>query len=330
MTKKISFSTEQQLQIRLALTDHVKMTDEAAQTSFIADLEEHAELRAFGAGSLLNYSHLQNDNGTFKDDLLLTFGIDPSKAIVIEPARLEGYDKDFVCYDTHYRGTPQAPGITIGLERTQGAATDGGILTTRIDYLGPKFAANFTEYYLQKFAEREMPPNMPIYTFQQLTATTRDGQKVPALACVADQNGPLYIHNPNNQFAQSNPLYYVARGDDQKRAQILASAMGNPVKPDGSIKPKGRVTDLDYLRGVIDAYIEKDVPIDGKFVRLYLMAVECRRGLTAEQRKTLESNEFRGIKGHCPTLASVFANAANLHNLLTDPANDAAPIRAMA
>ncbi|GJL85706.1 MAG: hypothetical protein DHS20C02_14810 [Micavibrio sp.] len=315
MSKKINFTVEQKEQIRQALADHVKISNLETQNAFIEQIENTGAVNAFGAGSLLEYSHLQNADKTFIDDIESMFsGLKKQDIIEVTPAPLEGYSKDFVCFDIHYRGTDESPGITIGIEKSEGASTPGGVLKTSIEHLDSNVAANFISYYMEKFADREMPPNMPIYTFDFLPVTTEVGETVIVLSCVADTEGPLYIHNPNNRFAQKDASYYIERDDEQRKAQIIGTAMGNPQKSDGSLKPQGSVTDLDYLRGVIKSSIEQGVEVETRFHRLYASAVIERAKLSREVRAGLEHYEKIGIDSNSPQLLSDFMVSVGEHN----------------
>lgn len=318
MAKKIEFTEAQRDQVKLALRDHLHIADETAQDAFVNAVEETGALRAFGFGSLLSYSHLQEPNGKFKDDLGAMFpGLIQSDVIKTSPAKLEGYNRDFVCFDIVYRGTPEKPGITLGLDKAEGGVTSGGTLETKIDHLNPNVAANFIEHYLKRFSERESPPNMPIYTFGLLNVATKNGASVSALVCIADENGPLYIHNPENRFAKSEPEKYAIGRDENgyaKKVAIMATAL-NPLKPDGSgPKAKGAVTDLDYLKNMINDSMAKGVTVEPRFHRLYADAVIHRMHMGPEIRAEMQSFERDAQASNKPDILGDFMVAIGAHN----------------
>lgn len=263
MQNKISFEPEQREQIAMALTENLGIDNQETQNRFIDSIEQSGTLRGFGFGSLLTYSHLQNADGTYKDSLKENFpDINTDTLIQVKPATLYGYDRDFVCYDTFYRGTSEEPGITLGLDKAEDAKTPGGVLETNLSDMSPAAAAGFVQHYLEEFANREMPPNMPIYTFDFIDVDITNGEQTPALVCIADNQGPLYIHNENNDFARKDPDYFIKRGDTVAKASILATAHGGDDAPGAGIK--GKQTDLDYLRGVINSSFEKKYPCRSK------------------------------------------------------------------
>ncbi|HBR68581.1 MAG TPA: hypothetical protein DEA55_04305 [Rhodospirillaceae bacterium] len=316
MSNKITFNDAQKEQIRQALSDYLFISDGAAKESFIRSVEQTGTLSAFGAGSLLSYSHLQEADGTFKKDLADKFpGIDQASLVKVTPATLKDYEKDFVCFDIHYRGTPEKPGITIGNEFKKGAETPGGILETKIDHLGADSAANFVCYYLEKFNQREAPPNMPIYKFEVINVESEDGRKVPSIVCVADRASDLYIYNPENRFAKTRPFYQIERGPqgDNIKAFIMAAAY-NDKRPDGSQKGPGAITDLDYLRNLINDSMAKGVEVESRFHGLYTSAIRERMKIDPEERMMLEGFEHEGRKGNMPRMLENFMFAISAHN----------------
>ncbi len=325
MDNKIEFNEGQRAMMVQARIDHLNMTEEEAN-AHVDYVEMTGEVIEFGAGSLLNYSHLQNPDGTFKDDLAKLFpGLDPKtvfeKTIT---ARIEGYESDFVCYDTHYRGTPEKPGITIGVDKKEDGFTDGGLLITKIDRLDPNVAAAFDVYNLEKFKEREFPPNMPIYNFKLLEATVDGGQTKKGLVCVADATGPLYIYNTNNQFAEKDPKYAIARGPegDAIKNEIMATA-GCPIDPKtGDAKGKGSVTNADYARNLINDHIERDIPIPQRYIDRFMGILRHRATLEKTIHLNLEKHEYTGIKSNKLIFMGLFLDAATAHNQQFEVAND--------
>jgi len=313
MEKKITFEPEHREQIATALSENLGISNEETQNRFIDAIEESGLIRGFGFGSLLTYSHLENADGTFKPELAENFpDIDTEGLVKVKPATLYGYERDFVCYDTHYRGTQEEPGITLGLDQMDDAKTPGGVLETDVSEMSPAMAATFTQYYLEAFAEREMPPNMPIYTFDFLDVDITNRDTVPALVCIADNEGPLYVHNENNTFAQMAPGYYIERGDTKAKAEILATAYGGDDAPGAGVP--GKQTDLDYLRGVIDSSFEKNIPVEPRFHDLYTMAIIHRAAMDPDERDFMESMELEGDASNKIDLLAEFSRKVGAHN----------------
>ncbi len=237
---------------------------------------------AFGCGSLLEYSHLESAPGQFKASLLEKFpNINTERLFEVISANLVGYKKDFVCKDIHYRGKLEDPGITFGLDACEESSASGGILVTDLAELGlsPDEYVDFIVYYFEEFANREFPPNMPIYTFDFLPVETDNGQTVFSLSCVADEKGPLY----------------VGHWSLKERAAIIATARGPAFKP-GTDEPKskGMMTDLDYLRTVMDTSIKNGVAIEAHVFDLYYAAILARRDLEDSELATLKDLEVDG------------------------------------
>lgn len=171
------------------------------------------------------------------------------------PGSIDGYARAVSVHDTCYRGRDEdgARGVTLGLDREAGGRIDGQVLT--IDASTPEKAAAA----LNGLAKREIPPNMPIYTFEQLCLN--DGSK--AIACVADRASRLYVGD---------------RWSDAQKAEAIATAHGT------------RGTNLDYMVNTAHAFREQGVP-DARLERLVDQAVAYRRGMDPAERSRLEALE---------------------------------------
>ena len=261
--------------------------DEESRSLYTSSVEEDGILRRFGAGSLLTYSHLESGPAVdgekqWKPSLLEKFpNINTDEIYTVKNAALEGYENDFVCQDIHYRGTKENPGITIGIDEVDGGITNGGVLETNLANLGlsGEEMLEFIKYDAEEFVAREFPPNMPIYKFGFKEVTFDDGSIKASLACIADQEGPLYAGNMS--FTE--------------RAEILGTAMGPTINPStGEAKGKGMITDIDYMRTTIDSMINKGVPVPDRFIVLYQAAIEMRSKADPETIATLQSHEKDG------------------------------------
>lgn len=96
------------------------------------------------------------------------------------PALLRGGHRALCIRSMHYRGTPEVPGLVLGLDR--GGSCRGVAFRVRED------KADATYAYL---TEREMVTR--VYTEQWRSLRLDDGRKVRALTYFADTTHPQYI-----------------------------------------------------------------------------------------------------------------------------------------
>lgn len=101
----------------------------------------------------------------------------------MHPALLRGYHRRFCIWSRRYRGTPEAPGLVLGLDR--GGACRG------VAYRVPRRDAQSVLDYLQ---DREMPPSEEtVYERRVLMVSLLDsGREVRAVAFVADRTRASY------------------------------------------------------------------------------------------------------------------------------------------
>lgn len=318
--KLIEFNEGQRTQIVEAAREYLMITDDAQLEAFVDHIEQSGQISAFGVGSLLDYSHLQHPNGAFKDNLEEEFpGLNENNVFSTHAGAAQGIEATFCCFDIFYRGTEEDPGVTIGNEKIDGAQTEGGLLITQLDDVDPNVAANFVERYLQRFNERECPPNMPIYKFELMDIELRDGTSTKGLVCVADDEGPLYTRNVNNRYAQGNEnsIYYMpANAEGQDRASaVIAVAAGSPTNPStGELKPRGKITDMDYLRNTIKGYEERQIHVPPAMIALYEQAGEYRNLLEPDQLARLETYEPKGALSNTAIFRRSFVEVARAHN----------------
>lgn len=94
------------------------------------------------------------------------------------PALLKGYHRDFCIYSHHYRGTPDHPGLVLGLDH--GGSCQG------VAFLVSAEHSNAVIDYLN---ERELTG----YAYQPKTVSiTLDNNQVVAYTFIADSNHRLY------------------------------------------------------------------------------------------------------------------------------------------
>lgn len=96
------------------------------------------------------------------------------------PALLRGYHRAFCLTSTHFRGTPDCPGVVLGLDR--GGACRG------VAYLVPEEDHAETHAYLR---ERELQHY--VYLEKHLPVRLDDDRRVPALTYVADRANERYV-----------------------------------------------------------------------------------------------------------------------------------------
>lgn len=123
-------------------------------------------------------------------------------------ARLPGWHRSFCMRSIHHRGTPQAPGLVLALDRAAGAHCDG---------LAFRVAPGAEDATLAALRERELISSAYLET--RLTVDLHSGGRVEALAYVIDPD--------HAQYCGGLPL------EDQ--AAIIARATG------------GRGPNRDYL-----------------------------------------------------------------------------------
>jgi glutathione-specific gamma-glutamylcyclotransferase len=100
----------------------------------------------------------------------------------MHPALLRGYHRRFCIWSRLYRGTPEAPGLVLGLDR--GGSCRG------VAFRVPGRDAAAVLDYLQ---EREMPLGEAVYERRIVRATLLDsGREVCAVAFVADRGHASY------------------------------------------------------------------------------------------------------------------------------------------
>ena len=97
-----------------------------------------------------------------------------------EPATLTGFHRRYCVRSTIYRGTPQAPGLVLGLE--QGGACEG--VAYRV---APELEADTMQY----LRERELITS--VYKETVVRVATRDGTRRDAVTYVADTEHAQYV-----------------------------------------------------------------------------------------------------------------------------------------
>ena len=98
-----------------------------------------------------------------------------------ESGLLRGYHRRFCLWSRHYRGTPEAPGLVLGLDR-------GGACHGVVFHVAPADAAGVLDY----LEGRENPHGENVYHRRLLPVRLASGPIVHAVAYVADRAHPAY------------------------------------------------------------------------------------------------------------------------------------------
>jgi cation transport protein ChaC len=105
-------------------------------------------------------------------------------------ARLDGYRRAFALISVHYRGTPELPGLVLGLDWSPGAACTG--MALRVAGEG----ADAVRHYL---AERELVSRAYFEVQHKVTllcdgagSAATKGQQVDAICYIVDRTHPQY------------------------------------------------------------------------------------------------------------------------------------------
>lgn len=123
-------------------------------------------------------------------------------------ARLSGWHRSFCMRSIHHRGTPEAPGLVLALDRADGAFCDGVAFCV---------AAGSEDETITALRERELISSA--YLEQYLPVVLADGTSIMALTFVIDRH--------HEQYCGGLPL--------EEQASIISRAVG------------GRGANSDYL-----------------------------------------------------------------------------------
>ena len=93
--------------------------------------------------------------------------------------QVHGYHRTFCIRSTRYRGTPEQPGVVLGLDR--GGSCIGMVF---------RLSADSRRRAIDALYEREMTGG--VYVARMLSAVLGDGRRVHALAFVANRASPSY------------------------------------------------------------------------------------------------------------------------------------------
>jgi cation transport protein ChaC len=145
-----------------------------------------------------------------------------------EPALLRGYHRRFCLWSKLYRGTPEAPGLVLGLDR--GGACRG---------VAFRVAAAQAEEVLAYLDARENPNGVNVYHRRLLPLSLASGRMVRGIAYVADRAHPAYARpceqttvaairrghgsaGPNREYLLNTAEHLRALGLSDARLERLA------------------------------------------------------------------------------------------------------------
>lgn len=126
-------------------------------------------------------------------------------------ARLSGYARSFCMYSIHHRGTPEAPGLVLALDRVEDAICQGVALRAKPGSEPETLA------YLR---ERELVSSAYIET--QVPLTLEDGRCITAIAYVIDPNHAQYCRLP--LYEQARIIASASGGRGPNREYLLNTA----------------------------------------------------------------------------------------------------------
>lgn len=154
------------------------------------------------------------------------------------PARLAGYHRAFCIYSQHYRGTPDRPGLVLGL--APGGACDG------LAFAVPAGDAERVRAYLD---ERELAG----YAYRAAVLPVDvDGRRVAAYSFVADPGHPLYAGDLGLERAAA--IIMEAGGSAGLNREYLINTIRH-LEQQGIVEAElhALLKRVEYLTGIIEA-----------------------------------------------------------------------------
>jgi cation transport protein ChaC len=120
-------------------------------------------------------------------------------------ARVHGYHRAFCISSTMYRGTPESPGVVLGLDR-------GGSCQGVVYRLPPGQETQIVE----RLYRREMPNH--VYTPRLLPIRLADGRSIEAITFVARRNHPSYLKISRDEVLRRLSSCRGGRGHNREYA----------------------------------------------------------------------------------------------------------------
>jgi cation transport protein ChaC len=119
--------------------------------------------------------------------------------------RIHGYHRAFCISSTRYRGTPEAPGVVLGLDR--GGSCHGVVYRLR---------PGDEERVVEALYQREMP-NL-VYTPRMLPVRLPDGRQAEAITFVARRDHPGYLRISHDEILRRLSSCRGGRGHNREYA----------------------------------------------------------------------------------------------------------------
>jgi cation transport protein ChaC len=128
------------------------------------------------------------------------------------PARLYGYHRSLCIASLHYRGTPEVPGVVLGLDR-------GGCCVGRVF----EVAADQRHAVAESLNTRELISR--VYEARFLKVYGKEGQEIEAYGFIADRKHPQYL----GQLPESDRVAMIAKavGNSGSSRDYLANTLAH-------------------------------------------------------------------------------------------------------
>ena len=119
--------------------------------------------------------------------------------------RIHGYHRAFCISSTRYRGTPESPGVVLGLDR--GGSCHGVVYRLKAGQEGE---------IVERLYQREMP-NL-VYTPKMLPVRLPGDRRIEAIAFVARRNHPSYLRLSRDEILRRLSSCRGGRGHNREYA----------------------------------------------------------------------------------------------------------------
>ena len=249
----IPFTEKDRQSLKQILQDSLSINDDTIADDILSTVEQTGYLRAFAFGSLINEPHT--------DDITQQYR-----------AHIPNWKRAFCVQDVYYRGTPEKPGIALGLIRGDDcASTPGEILETQLDPHDMPTTLSRARHWITRFGQRENPKISNLYKFEMIEAVCDKNNTIRSIACIADTESPYYIPE---DFSLEN------------KAAIMACSYGP------TYRKRPSRTSMQYLRDTINDCRNSNLSLEDEFLELLAIAHKVREHMPADKKQYLERLEM--------------------------------------